>query len=101
MPAITLLKHHCEVLHLTTEYDYRLRVLEQAGTYHYPLDAAAEQFMQNSFKKLAHVESMPGQPPPLLIEGRQIKAINYTDRLAWFDFQALCHADYFGGRADY
>ncbi len=92
MPAIHLLKQHLAVLHLTTEYDYRLRLLEQAGTYYCPLGEQAEQFMRNYFKQLTRMEYTEGQHTPLLIENREITVISYSHQVAWFDFNILCHA---------
>ncbi len=91
MPAIQLLKQHLEVLHLTTQYDYRLRVLEQAGAYHYPLGASADEFMRNNFKQLAHVDFTQGQQEALLIEGRTIAVVSYVGQVAWLDFKVLCN----------
>lgn len=91
MPAIALLKQHLEVLHLTTEYDYRLRVLEQAGTYYYPLDAQAELFMLNSFKQLTRIDVANAEHAPLTIEGREIPVIAHCNQVAWFDFNVLCN----------
>ena len=36
VPAITLIKQHLEVVHLTSAMDYRLRALEQAQIYYHP-----------------------------------------------------------------
>jgi cell division protein ZapE len=91
MPAIHLLKQNLEIIHLTTEYDYRLRALEQAGTYYYPLGAEADVFMRNSFKQLTRLEHTDAVSTPLMIEEREIPVIAHSNQVAWFDFNVLCN----------
>ena len=90
LPAIALINRHTDVVNLDGGVDYRLRALEQAELYHYPLDNGAEISLQQSFNRLnpdaAHIEEGVG----LAIEGRQIVARKVCDDVAWFDFKALC-----------
>ncbi|MDP2446890.1 cell division protein ZapE, partial [Pseudomonas sp.] len=52
LPAIALLKQHTEIVNVDSGIDYRLRALEQAELFHWPLDAAAEESLQKSFVSL-------------------------------------------------
>ncbi|HEY3699354.1 MAG TPA: cell division protein ZapE [Spongiibacteraceae bacterium] len=88
LPAIALIKRHTLVLNVDGGTDYRLRALEKAELYHYPLDAAAETSLRRCFESLA---PEPGLPDRILeIEGREIQARWLADDVAWFDFSALC-----------
>ena len=88
LPAIDLLYAHTQVHHMEDGMDFRLRALEQAEIYHYPLDEGAETSLQKSFAALA-----PGAPlydQTLVIEGRNIHARCVMDDVVWFEFAELC-----------
>src|SRR5262249_28766510 len=71
-PAIELLKTHTQVLQLDGEQDYRLRTLEHAGVYHWPVDAGADDQLRVAFEGVAGEH---GQDNVALdIEGRTIQA---------------------------
>lgn len=97
VPAITLIKAHMEVVQMDGGSDYRLRLLEKEGVYHYPLDAAAEVAMAETF---VHVAGTEGErDPPVEVEGRRIQARRIAPGVGWFDFAALCDGP--RGQADY
>ncbi|MFK7731743.1 MAG: cell division protein ZapE, partial [Pseudomonadales bacterium] len=88
LPAIDLLKQHTRVLNVDSGTDYRLRTLEQAELYHYPMDDDAEAVLLDSFNKLA---PEPGhQNVALEIEGRELVARWCADDVVWFTFSELC-----------
>ena len=88
LPAIATLKANVEVLNVDGGTDYRLRTLEQAELYHWPLDAEADATLASSFAALSPV---PGRKNvELEVEGRTIHARQVADDVAWFDFAALC-----------
>jgi cell division protein ZapE len=88
LPAIAVLKANVDVLNVDGGTDYRLRTLEQAELYHWPLDAEADAILSHSFAALSPV---PGQENVALeIEGRVIYARRETEDVVWFDFAALC-----------
>lgn len=88
LPAIALIKQCCEVVNVDGGIDYRLRTLEQAELYHFPLDAAADEGLRQSFEALAPEPGVADQV--LEIEGRPIRARMVADDVAWFDFAELC-----------
>ncbi|HXH04374.1 MAG TPA: cell division protein ZapE [Candidatus Competibacteraceae bacterium] len=88
LPAIALLKEHLEVLHMDGGIDYRLRYLEKAEIYHYPLDEQAERILEASFANLAPEPGTRGQE--LLVNERPIPTRRLADDVVWFDFVALC-----------
>jgi cell division protein ZapE len=88
LPAISLLKQHLKVVHLSVQCDYRLRKLEQAGTYFYPLNAESERQLKASFDYFAHDTAMAGGH--LEIEGRNIRTVYRGNDVVWFDFRELC-----------
>jgi cell division protein ZapE len=96
LPAITCLKQHTQVLELASKTDYRLRVLEQAGIYYFPLNANAERLMQERFSRLT---GGVYQRDSLLIAGRTIPVLGMGTDVVWFDFKVLCQTP--RSQADY
>lgn len=97
LPAIELIKGHTEVMHLDSPEDYRLRALERAEIYHWPLDETADKSLLESFNRLGPESVLIGEV--LEIEGRAIKTVRSADGIAWFDFKELCDSP--RGAADY
>lgn len=88
LPAIQLICQHTEVVNVDGGVDYRLRTLEKAELYHFPLDEQADRVLMDSFLRLApdqHRENVE-----LKVEGRPVRARFLADDVAWFDFTALC-----------
>ncbi|MDX1515916.1 MAG: cell division protein ZapE [Woeseiaceae bacterium] len=88
LPAIALINDHTEVFHMDGDTDYRLRLLEQAGTYLTPDDEAAHRKLGHLFEESAsaHVED----DRLLLVNGRRIRARRCAKGVAWFEFDELC-----------
>jgi len=97
LPAITALKKHCDVLKLDSGTDYRLRELEQAEIYHWPLDQQANTVLAELFEHLSASDVEPESS--LEIEGRMIEVKRCAEGVVWFDYQAVC--DIPRGAADY
>ncbi len=88
LPAIALLEAHTTIVNVDGGVDYRLRTLESAELYHYPLDGEADVSLAKSFTALSPDE---GQADLALeIEGREIMARRCGDGVVWFDFPAIC-----------
>jgi cell division protein ZapE len=88
LPAIELIKQNTEVINVTGDTDYRLRVLEQAEIYHSPLDEMASRNLHDYFSQIAPEVGTSGQLMEIL--GRNIMTCKRADGIAWFDFAELC-----------
>jgi len=88
LPAIELVKKHTEVFNVDGGNDYRLRTLEQAELFHFPLDEAATLNLEKYFKQLAVEAGSHGLD--LDINGRAMTAHRHADDIVWFDFKELC-----------
>jgi len=97
LPAIELIKQHLEVVKVDGGADYRLRVLEKEGVYHFPLDAVAETAMEQTFESVAGTAGK--RDVDLEIEGRVFKARRVAPGVAWFEFESVCNGP--RGQADY
>lgn len=97
LPAIELIQKYTQVVNVDGGVDYRLRTLEQAEIYHYPLDSQAVDNLNFSFDHLATEIEPDGTP--IEVEGRKIQTVRLAEGVVWFDFDAICntprsHADY-------
>lgn len=90
LPAIALLKEHTLVVNVDGGVDYRLRALEQAELYHFPLDATADESLMRSFTSLLPAGAGHQANVDLDVEGRSIHARYLGEGVVWFDFVALC-----------
>ena len=88
LPAIELVKKHTEVVNVDGGNDYRLRTLEQAELYHFPLDEKSTLNLERYFRQLA-VEA-GRHNLELEINGRELIAHRHADDVVWFDFRELC-----------
>lgn len=86
LPAIDLIKRICDVFNVDAGIDYRKRTLTSAQVYLTPNDVAAEE----KLKKLFHDLAGKSEGTSLHIGHRDIKAVAFAGRVAWFDFNALC-----------
>lgn len=91
LPAIEQIEKHCEVMNVDGGVDYRLRTLEQAEIYHYPLDAAADNNMQQYFEQLAGQSGEEHRK--LKVEGRLIDTVRWSENIVWFTFDAICKTE--------
>ncbi len=88
LPAIELIKAHTLVHRMDGGVDYRLRALESAEIYHFPLDSAAEEGLARAFQDISPDAGRADVVLP--IEGRDIMTRRCGDGVAWFDFDAVC-----------
>ena len=88
LPAIDSLNRHTEVLQLQGDLDYRLRLLEEAGTYLCPDDDAATRRLSFLFDESASSEIR--RDPHLDVNGREIPAYKCAKGIAWFKFEQIC-----------
>ncbi|RRV27338.1 cell division protein ZapE [Pseudomonas sp. o96-267] len=90
LPAIALLKQHTDIVNVDSGVDYRLRALEQAELFHFPLGPAAEQSLLTSFRSLLPDCTHMVENEALMIENRAIHAVRVCEDVAWFEFRELC-----------
>ncbi|GHB31083.1 cell division protein ZapE [Salinicola rhizosphaerae] len=88
LPAIDLIKRHCEVVNVDSGVDYRLRALEQVEIFHSPLDEQAEQLLAKSFRSVAGNDGR--EQVKLTINHRELTAKRQHEGVVWFDFKMLC-----------
>ncbi len=88
LPAIALLNQHTEVVNIDGGTDYRLRALERAELYHYPLDEGADQSLKSSFDSLAPEPGKKNQQ--IEVNGRLLLSRYCADDVIWFNFDVLC-----------
>ena len=88
LPAIEMLNRNTDVIHMDSGTDYRLRLLQKAGTYLTPDDDQATQKLNFFFDESA--TSQIRENHDLEINGRAITAHKCAKGIAWFDFAALC-----------
>ncbi|MDE0841168.1 MAG: cell division protein ZapE, partial [Porticoccaceae bacterium] len=90
LPAIALLKQHCEVVNVDGGTDYRLRALERMELFYYPLGDLANAALDATFRRLVHLECEVKSAVALKVEGRVIHTIKLAEDIVWFDFRAIC-----------
>lgn len=90
LPAIALLEERTVVVNVDGGTDYRLRSLEQAELYHYPLDPEADVSLNSSFDALSPVTNECQVNGELEINGRQFHYRKSCEDVIWFDFNELC-----------
>jgi cell division protein ZapE len=88
LPAIAQLKAHCEVVHIDSGVDYRLRALQQADLYYTPLGAVAEESLMKSLIGLA--PDGVSERVVITINGRPLRCRFEADDVVWFEFSELC-----------
>ncbi len=90
LPAIAMLNRYTEVVNVDGGVDYRLRALEQAELYHYPLDGRADESLNRSFESLAPDLEEVVERELLEINGRKMQTRRCCEDVVWFDFADLC-----------
>ena len=88
LPAIELIKSHCQVLELVSPRDYRLRQLTAGGVYHHPLGEAADRALAAAWDRLT--AQSPRQQGPLELNDPTLHPRAQAEGAVWFDFAELC-----------
>ena len=97
LPAIALIERHCNVVHLISDHDYRLRALVRSPVYRAPLDAECDAWLHERWHALRGDDDH--RDAGIVVDGRRIAVRARTQGMAWFDFAALCEGP--RGSADY
>ena len=90
LPAIAMLNKYTEVVNVDGGIDHRLRALEQAELYHWPLDEKAEPSLTKSFESLIGDVSLAKEGEVIEVNGRGITSRRSCEDVVWFDFPDLC-----------
>jgi len=90
LPAIKLINEHTLIVNVDSGVDYRLRTLEQAEIFHYPLDTQANENLAHYFKQLSAEEGQAEQT--IEINNRQLETVLVSDGVVYFDFSVLCES---------
>jgi cell division protein ZapE len=88
VPAIESLKRHTKIVHMAAGTDYRLRLLQEAGTFLTPHDAKALQKLQHYFDESA--SSVVSKKATIVVNGRKIHTQRLAKGIVWFDFKDVC-----------
>ena len=88
LPAIELLGEFTEIVEMDGGIDYRLRLLQRAGTYLTPDNQVAHERLAHLFDDSASTRIADDRQ--LEINGREIRARRCAKGIAWFDFDDIC-----------
>ena len=88
LPAIALLEQHTDVIELDSGTDYRLQLLQEAGTYLTPAGDDTNAKLQHYFDEIASAEIIENRT--LQILGRDVRTRRCAKGVAWFDFMEIC-----------
>ncbi|WP_028388229.1 cell division protein ZapE [Legionella fairfieldensis] len=89
LPAIALIKTHCDVISLHQKKDYRCGREPLGSAYFYPLGGATDKLLADQFVAITgeglHESGM------LTVQNREIPFIHCGRRAIWFDFSVICN----------
>ena len=88
LPAIKLINKHTDIVNVDSGVDYRLRTLEQAEIYHFPLDQQADNNLQTYFNQLSSDKTF--QQFDIEINNRALPTVQVSDDVVHFEFSVLC-----------
>ncbi len=90
LPAIELIKTHCQVIQLDNGIDHRLALLERSHLYLTPLTDENRKIMQQHFFSLC--AGSYRSDTELMLFKRPVKTVYETDGAIWFNFDVICSA---------
>ncbi len=88
LPFIALLKRHLDVLMLDGARDFRRQRLHGLPTWHVPADGRADAALDRAFASLSNGATPKAER--LTVHGRTLRVPMAADKVARFDFSALC-----------
>lgn len=88
LPAIALIKNHCDVLLLNEKRDYRLGRKSFMNAYLYPLNQFTHELMENQFCEVTQDIAIDGT---ISLQNRIVPYFKCGNRSIWFDFSVLCN----------
>lgn len=88
LPAVALLEKYTRVVHLDGGTDYRLQLLQEAGTFLTPSGDEATAKLRHYFDEIASGGIVADHV--LQILGRDVQTVRCAKGVAWFDFMDIC-----------
>ncbi len=88
LPAIQLIESRMNVIELDGGTDYRLQLLQEAGTFLTPCGDAADVSLMRYFEEIASGERV--EKHLLDVLGRDIQTQRCAKGVVWFDFMDIC-----------
>lgn len=88
LPAIEMIKQHCDVMNVDAGIDYRLRTLTSAHLWMMPLNEATTKEMDRMFVALSGSDR--SDRPVLEINHRKMPTLGVADGVVAMDFLTLC-----------
>ncbi|AUI85268.1 cell division protein ZapE [Vibrio azureus] len=88
LPAIEMILQRCEVINVDSGIDYRLRTLQQAEIYHYPLDEQASVNLKKYYHQLTGERK--ATVDRIDINHREITVVEANDEVLFATFEQLC-----------
>ena len=88
LPAIALIKQHCDVLELKESRDYRLGRAPLAQAYLHPLNENTELLMLSQYDAIT---KSAVDKALLTIQGREIQTKKCSQQVVWFEFDVICY----------
>jgi len=89
LPAIELIKRHCDVMNVDAGIDYRLRTLTSAHLWMQPLNDETLGEMERMFVALAGV-ARDDEQPVLEVNHRPLPTLGMAEGVVAMDFHTLC-----------
>lgn len=88
LPAIELIKQHCQVISLVEKRDYRLGREPLAQAYLSPLNKTTQQALTHQFSILA---TKVMDNVDITVQKRLIPCVKRGERAVWFKFDVICN----------
>lgn len=90
LPAIQLIEQQCIEVNVDSGIDYRMRTLEQAEIYHFPLDEKAQSNLDHYYLQLSRDECRDTKS--VEINNRNIEVKGACDGVLYASFAQLCES---------
>ena len=87
LPAIKAIESACEIYHLDSDIDFRLRALEKSGSYFYPAEKNIE-VIEKIFMKIT--QNKKAKENVVSINNRKINILAFSKGVLWASFLQIC-----------
>ena len=87
MPAIRAIETACEIYHLNSDVDFRLRALEKSGSYFYPSDKNIG-IIEKIFNEIT--QNKKAKESFIIINNRKLNILAFSKGVLWVNFLQIC-----------